>query len=85
MTERNRKTPRPADSASLDLPQPSEALLKAAIALLDGERRPSISYLQRHLRLGYRAALGLRLSLEAHGYAEVQGIMSGNTQGDLKP
>lgn len=64
------------------LPAPSEALLQQAFTLLDGERRPTISYLQRHLLLGYRAALGLRHALEALGQVDPQGIMIPKPQGD---
>lgn len=64
------------------LPTPSEVLLQQALTLLDGERRPTISYLQRHLLLGYRAALGLRQALEVLGYVDPQGIMNPESQGD---
>lgn len=74
-----------AQPADVALPTPSEELLRQALTLLDGERRPTISYLQRHLRLGYRAALGLRQALEELGHVEVQCIMKAKTQGDPSP
>lgn len=48
-------------------PVPDDALLARATALLQGERSVTISCLQRHLRLGYRAALGLRAALVQQG------------------
>ena len=67
------------------LPSPSDTLLQQALTLLDGERRPSISYLQRHLRLGYLTALGLRHALEALGHVDPQGIMDPESQGGDQP
>jgi hypothetical protein len=51
-------------------PPPGDALMARAIALLQGERRVSISYLQRQLRLGYGAALGLRAALAQEGLVD---------------
>lgn len=51
-------------------PAPSDTLMAQAAALLQGERMVSISYLQRHLRLGYRAALGLRAALVQKGIVD---------------
>ena len=72
-------------TAPISLHAPSEALLQQALTLLDGERHPTICYLQRHLLLGYRAALGLRQTIEVLGHADPQGIMNAEPQGDEKP
>lgn len=77
--------PSTPDPLSAPLPAPSGALLQAALTMLDGERRPTISYLQRHLLLGYRAALGLRHALEVLGHVDPQGIMNPKPQGDETP
>lgn len=73
-----------AAAPQTELPAPSADLLHQAIALLQGERQPSISYLQRHLRLGYRAALGLRKALEEQGHVQLQGIINPADKGDPK-